>query len=142
VPELVLKTLIAAPPEECFRLSLSVDAHTASMGRSKERAVAGVTAGEMSLGQSVTWRATHFGIPFRMTSVISEYERPHRFVDEQFRGAFKRWWHEHLFAARDEGTEMTDACASPHPLVVSDSSSTLSSSPATCAASWSCATSG
>ena len=89
-------------------MSLSVDAHTASMGRSKERAVAGVTAGEMSLGQSVTWRATHFGIPFRMTSVISEYERPHRFVDEQFRGAFKRWWHEHLFAARDEGTEMTD----------------------------------
>jgi ligand-binding SRPBCC domain-containing protein len=89
-------------------MSLSVDAHTASMGRSKERAVAGVTQGEMSLGDAVTWQARHFGIPFRMTSAITAYDRPHRFVDEQQRGPFPRWWHEHTFVERDGTTDMTD----------------------------------
>jgi ligand-binding SRPBCC domain-containing protein len=106
--ELVLRTFIRASPEQCFRLSLSVDAHTASMGRSKERAVAGVTSGEIALGQSVTWQARHFGVPFRMTSTITAYERPHRFVDEQTRGPFKSWWHEHSFVERNGGTDMTD----------------------------------
>lgn len=43
MPELVLTTEITAPIEECFDLSLSVDAHTNSMERSGERIVAGVT---------------------------------------------------------------------------------------------------
>jgi ligand-binding SRPBCC domain-containing protein len=94
--------------DDCFRLSLSVDAHTASMGRSKERAVAGVTQGQMLLGQSVTWQARHFGIPFRMTSAITAYDRPRRFVDEQTRGPFRSWWHEHTFVDEDGATVMTD----------------------------------
>ena len=106
--ELVLRTVIQAKAEECFRLSLSVDAHTASMGRSKERAVAGVTEGEMSLGDSVTWRAIHFGVPFRMTSAITAYDRPHRFVDQQARGPFREWWHEHTFIVQGGSTLMAD----------------------------------
>jgi ligand-binding SRPBCC domain-containing protein len=108
VTELVLRTVIQAKAEECFRLSLSVDAHTTSMGRSKERAVAGVTEGEMSLGDSVTWQAMHFGVPFRMTSAITAYDRPHRFVDEQARGPFREWWHEHAFIEQGGSTLMTD----------------------------------
>ena len=42
----------------------------------------------MSLGQTVTWQARHFGLPFRMTSKITEYERPTHFVDEQVSGPF------------------------------------------------------
>jgi len=83
-----LETLIAAPVAACFDLSLSVDAHTVSMAASGERAVAGVTSGVMKLGDTVTWRARHFGIAFRMTSAITYYERPIRFVDEQQRGPF------------------------------------------------------
>jgi ligand-binding SRPBCC domain-containing protein len=108
VTELVLRTVIQATAEECFRLSLSVDAHTASMGRSKERAVAGVTEGEMTLGDSVTWQAKHFGVPFRMTSAITAYDRPHRFVDQQARGPFREWWHEHTFIEQGGSTVMTD----------------------------------
>ena len=92
-----IETTIAAPVVACFDLSLSVDAHTNSMAKSGERAVAGVTSGVMKLGDSVTWQARHFGISFRMTSAITEYERPERFVDEQRRGPFQRWWHEHTF---------------------------------------------
>lgn len=101
-------TFIAARAEACFDLSLSVDAHTRSMGPSAERAVAGVTSCVLSHGDSVTWEARHFGVPFRMTARVSEYERPRRFVDVQERGPFKSWWHEHLFEDLDGATRMTD----------------------------------
>ena len=104
----VTETRIPASPERCFDLSLSIDAHTASMAGSGERAVAGVTSGRIGPGETVTWRARHFGIPFRMTSLISDYDRPRRFVDEQVRGPFARWRHEHEFSAVDGGTLMTD----------------------------------
>ncbi|MGB8649024.1 MAG: SRPBCC family protein [Mycobacteriales bacterium] len=108
MPELLLTTVIAASPDACFLLSLSVDAHTSSMGRSGERAVAGVRSGVLSLGDSVTWQARHFGVPFRMTSRITAYDQPSRFVDEQVRGPFAVWWHEHRFEEHDGRTVMTD----------------------------------
>lgn len=116
MPTLLLETLIAAPIERCFSLSLSIDAHTQSMGPSGEQAIAGVTSGEIGPGQSVTWRAHHFGVPLRMTSLISEYERPSRFVDEQTRGPFARWWHEHRFEALGHQTRMTDRIEFEAPL--------------------------
>lgn len=117
MPTIRLETLIEASPERCFDLSLSVDAHTASMSRSGERIVGGVDAGAMSLGDTVTWRARHFGVPFRMTSRISAYERPVRFVDEQVRGPFGRWWHEHTFTETAPGrTLMVDVVEFSSPL--------------------------
>jgi ligand-binding SRPBCC domain-containing protein len=103
-----LETVIEAPPGDCFGLSLSVDAHTASMRASGERAVGGVTSGAMKLGDTVTWRARHFG--------ITAYEYPGRFVDEQQRGPFRKWWHEHTFMAAAGGTRMTDAVEFQSPL--------------------------
>jgi ligand-binding SRPBCC domain-containing protein len=112
-----LETVIAAPIGDCFSLSLSVDAHAASMRGSGERAIGGVTSGVMKLGDSVTWRARHFGIVFRMTSAITEYQSPSRFVDEQQRGPFRRWRHEHTFAALADGqTRMTDVVEFQSPL--------------------------
>ena len=108
MPELVLRTEIAAPIDRCFALSLSVDAHTSSMRTSGERVVAGVASGEMALGDTVTWQARHFGLPFRMTSKITQYEKPTRFVDEQTKGPFARWWHQHRFEASNDRTVMTD----------------------------------
>ncbi len=103
-----LTTRIAAPIEKCFALSLSIDAHTQSMGRSREHAVAGVTNGEIGFGETVTWSARHFGIRFRMTSRITRFERPTHFVDEQISGPFSRWWHEHEFVAAGDTTLMVD----------------------------------
>ena len=108
MPRIELTTEIPATPERCFDLSLSVDAHRSSMSDSGERAIAGVTSGVMRLGDSVTWGARHFGIPFTMTSVISQYDVPYRFVDEQESGPFRRWWHEHRFEPVSGGTLMTD----------------------------------
>ena len=83
------------------------------MGPSGERAIGGVTSGVMKLDDSVTWRARHFGLPFTMSTRITEYEAPLRFVDEQTSGPFRRWRHEHRFDATGDGagpvnTVMTD----------------------------------
>lgn len=108
MPRIELITEIPVAPEKCFEMSLSVDAHQASMSDSGERVVGGVRSGAMHLGDTVTWRARHFGIPFTMTSVISAYDAPRRFVDEQTSGPFRRWWHEHRFESTPSGTLMTD----------------------------------
>lgn len=111
-----LRTVIDASPEACFELSLSVDAHTSSMRASGERIVDGVRSGSMALGDTVTWRARHFGVPWTMTSKITEYERPTMFVDEQVSGPFRSWHHRHLFRPFDGGTEMIDEVQMRSPL--------------------------
>jgi len=115
MPHFELVTLIDAVPESCFDLSLDVDLHTQSTG-AREEIVAGVRSGLMVLGDDVTWKAWHFGIPFRMTSAVTEYERPTRFVDEQTRGPFARWRHEHRFEPNNGGTRMVDVVDYRSPL--------------------------
>lgn len=79
------ETRIEAPAKLVFDLSLDIYAHRALMAASNERATAGVTSGPIGLGETVTWRAIHFRIPFTMTSRVTELERPHCFIDEQVR---------------------------------------------------------
>jgi len=106
--EFEVVTEIAAPPDIVFDLSLDIDEHLGSMADSGERAVGGVTSGKIGLGEEVTWRARHFGIPFTMTSRVTSLDRPRRFVDEQVSGPFRRFHHEHTFDPTDTRTRMVD----------------------------------
>ena len=108
MPVIVLRTRVAAPPSRCFDLARDVDLHERSTAASRERAVAGVTSGLLGPGDEVTWEATHFGVRQRLTSRMTEFDPPHRFVDEMVRGAFRRFRHEHQFRAVEDGTEMVD----------------------------------
>jgi ligand-binding SRPBCC domain-containing protein len=101
-------TDIAAPPADCFDLSLDVGQHLASMARSGERVVDGRRSGQLALGEQVTWRARHLGLPWTMTVEIVEHDRPHRFVDEQVSGPFAAFRHVHRFEPTGHGTRMTD----------------------------------
>jgi ligand-binding SRPBCC domain-containing protein len=112
------RTSLPVDPEQAFDLSLSVDAHLDSFARTREQAVAGVTSGVIGRGEFVTWRARHFGITWTMTSAITAWERPHRFVDEQQHGPFKSFWHEHTFHPRGDGTELHDVVVFRAPLGV------------------------
>ncbi len=103
-----LVTECKADAATMFDISLDIDAHLESMSRSKERAIDGVTSGRIDLGETVTWRARHFGIWFTMTSKITDLERPWRFVDQQVRGPFKTFIHEHTFENTSNGCRMTD----------------------------------
>ena len=78
-----LETRIAAPPDRCFLLSLSIDLHKESTAQTQERAIAGVTHGLIGPGQTVTWQGRHFGVvlqhqtlkarkPWRMTLARGE----------------------------------------------------------------------
>jgi ligand-binding SRPBCC domain-containing protein len=94
--------------ERCFDLSVDVDVHQASVPGTAERAVGGTTSGRMGLGDHVTWEARHLGKMRRLTSQITAFERPHRFVDEMVSGAFKSFRHDHIFEGTDDGTLMLD----------------------------------
>lgn len=109
-------TRLDVSPVDAFDLSLDVDFHLRSMADSEESIEGGIDTGAMRLGDDVTWRARHFGIWWTMTSVITEFERPHRFVDEQRTGPFRRFHHEHRFATVDGGTSMHDLIEFAAPL--------------------------
>ena len=48
------------------------------------------------------------GLPMRWRSLITTYEPPHRFVDEQLEGPYSFWHHTHEFEATPEGTILRD----------------------------------
>jgi ligand-binding SRPBCC domain-containing protein len=108
MPVIVVRTRVAAPPSRCFDLARDVNAHERSTAASGERAVGGVTSGLLGPGDEVTWEATHFGVRQRLTSRITEFDPPKRFVDEMVRGAFRSFRHEHQFNEIDGGTEVVD----------------------------------
>jgi len=118
MPTIRLETSIQAPPERCFDLSLSVDLHAQSQAHARERPVAGVLAGEMRLGDTVTWEAVHFGVKQHLTSHITAYERPARFTDEMVAGIFQELHHTHLFVPQSHGTLMIDIFTFRAPLGV------------------------
>jgi ligand-binding SRPBCC domain-containing protein len=111
-----LITRTSVPVEQMFDVSLSIDEHVASMDRSGEQAIAGVTGGSIGLGETVTWRARHFGIWFTMTSRITSLDRPEWFVDEQVRGPFRSFHHEHTFTRDGETTVMIDTLTIGSPI--------------------------
>ena len=108
MPIIEIQTQLNAPIERCYLLSLSVDLHVSSAQQTGEKIVAGVRHGIMKEGQSVTWRAKHFGINQDLTSIVHSLHPPNSFVSEMTRGAFKKLYHQHIFEANDGGTLMTD----------------------------------
>ena len=68
-----------------------------------------VTPGPICLqeGAIIDYRLKLHGFPIRWRSRISVWEPPFRFVDEQIRGPYRRWEHEHLFEEVDGGTKVT-----------------------------------
>lgn len=108
MPTIHLTTFIAAPQERVFDLSRSIDIHRKSMSRYREAAVAGVTAGLISLGETVTWRAKHLWKTRFLRAKITAMDRPHSFTDEQISGDFKSLKHEHYFKAVHNGTIVID----------------------------------
>ncbi len=121
MPTITLQTEIHAPIERCFDLARSIDLHTRSTSETDEQAIAdgtppGCTSGLIGLGETVTWRARHFGIWQTLTSRITEYEAPVYFCDEMQKGTFKSIRHEHRFRQEGARTLMTDIFRFESPL--------------------------
>lgn len=108
MPIIELATVIKAPRHICFDLARSIDLHKISTQHTNEEAIAGVTKGLISLHESVTWKARHFGIVQSLSTKITALDSPNYFVDEMINGAFKQFRHEHHFFKIDEYTKMID----------------------------------
>jgi ligand-binding SRPBCC domain-containing protein len=62
----------------------------------------------MQEGLRLDYRLRIRGVPVSWQSEITVWEPPYRFVDEQRRGPYRYWIHEHRFAPLDGGTEVSD----------------------------------
>lgn len=62
----------------------------------------------MRVGALIDYRIRLKVLPMRWTSEITAYNPPFRFVDEQRRGPYTLWHHEHAFQAVRDGTLVTD----------------------------------
>ncbi len=62
----------------------------------------------MRAGARIDYRLRLHGLPVRWQSEITAWEPPLRFVDEQRRGPYRLWAHEHLFDDCDDGTTVWD----------------------------------
>ncbi|MBB5640439.1 SRPBCC family protein [Cryobacterium roopkundense] len=101
-------TTARCSPEEMFDRARDIAEHISSQVASGERAVAGVVEGRIGLGESVTWRARHFGLAFSLTSKVTSFSPGRYFVDEQTQGPFRKFRHEHWFEPDGEGVIMID----------------------------------
>lgn len=59
-------------------------------------------------GALIRYRLRVHGFPMGWTTLISEWEPPYRFVDEQLRGPYRLWHHTHTFEEHAKGTLVRD----------------------------------
>lgn len=62
----------------------------------------------MRAGTFIDYKLRLRGLPLRWRTLIKEWQPPQRFVDEQVRGPYRQWIHEHTFEPRDGGTLARD----------------------------------
>jgi len=63
---------------------------------------------DLYVGRRLDYRLRVHGLPLRWQSEITAWEPPERFVDEQRRGPYRQWHHEHRFEEREGGTLCLD----------------------------------
>ena len=63
---------------------------------------------DMQAGTVIDYRLKLRGIPLRWQSQITAWEPPHRFVDEQQKGPYRLWRHQHTFIDDKGGTLAID----------------------------------
>ena len=62
----------------------------------------------MKVGQTIDYKLKVHGFPLRWRSEITAWQPPYRFVDEQLKGPYRQWIHEHRFTERDGMTYAED----------------------------------
>jgi ligand-binding SRPBCC domain-containing protein len=68
----------------------------------------------MGPGTLIDYRLRLHGVPLRWQTEITAWNPPHRFVDEQRRGPYRLWVHEHTFESRSGGTAVQDRVRYAH----------------------------
>ena len=103
MPVITLATEIHAPIERCFDLCRDLELHSQTVAHTHERLVGDKKTGLAELGDVLVFEAVHLGVRQRLTSQITEVDRPVLFADVSLSGAFQSLRHEHRFTAIDGG---------------------------------------
>lgn len=109
VTHIEVVTRLGVPPERAFDMARDIGLHERTLAHSGERAIGGRTSGLIGPDEEVTFQARYLGITWQLTSRVTGWEPPCSFVDEQVRGPFRSFRHEHRFEAHGTGTRMIDA---------------------------------
>jgi ligand-binding SRPBCC domain-containing protein len=70
----------------------------------------------MAQGTLIRYQLRLMGVPFEWLTRITVWNPPIEFVDEQVKGPYRRWVHQHLFVETSFGTRMHDAVTYELPL--------------------------
>lgn len=70
--------------------------------------VVGCSTPKLVEGSTIDYRLRVHGIPIRWTSLISDWNPPTEFVDQQLSGPYKLWVHRHTFHETPEGVWVRD----------------------------------
>lgn len=71
---------------------------------------------QMRAGALIDYKLRVHGLPLRWRTLIREWQPPHYFMDEQLRGPFRMWIHEHTFEPKNGGTLARDKVRYSTPL--------------------------
>jgi ligand-binding SRPBCC domain-containing protein len=99
---------LPSPPREVFGFfadPANLDAITPPWLRFRTVTPMPIAMGE---GTLIDYRLRIRGVPVRWRSRIAVWDPPHRFLDEQVRGPYRLWIHEHAFEPRAGGTLVRD----------------------------------
>lgn len=62
----------------------------------------------MQRGRVIDYTIRFKRIPIRWRTIISSYDPPYQFVDEQLKGPYSYWHHSHSFKSENGGTRLID----------------------------------
>jgi hypothetical protein len=63
---------------------------------------------QMRKGTEIEYNIRWLGLPMHWKTLITEYDPPHLFVDEQAKGPYTLWRHHHTFEETAGGTKVGD----------------------------------
>ncbi len=102
------ETVIAAPRRTVFEFFSDPHNLARITPRSLGFEIVDAPDRRLRAGDRIRYRIRILGIPLPWVSRISEWREGTSFVDEQERGPYRRWRHEHTLAAHGEGVVMRD----------------------------------
>lgn len=62
----------------------------------------------MRTGTEIEYVIRWMGVPLRWKTLITGYHPPHEFTDQQARGPYQLWHHQHTFTQTTEGVLISD----------------------------------
>jgi len=99
----------AQPPEVWDFFSRPQNLATITPGNMKFQVLSAANSAHIYPGQVIEYKVFPlFGIPVYWKNEIMQVKETELFVDEQRKGPYKLWHHQHYFKAVEGGVEMTD----------------------------------